>query len=267
MRVTDEQIIYASQNSKSAAEAARILGINYKTYKRRAEILGVFETNQGGAGITKTGRRMYDIDDYIFSNIDNETAYWLGFIAADGSVVSNTLKFMLQKQDIAMLENFKRFAKSDYPIGTCKSHYTDSEGTKYFDACYIKITSNQIVYDLAKFGIVQGKKYLDIDFLDYIPSEFKLDFLFGFFDGDGGVSLHNNRRLINIACNKKLSNSIIKILDCYDIKYSYIHKRDKIDVIFIGHSYYVNKFAQLYEDKTKIYPVMDRKLNKLLGKD
>lgn len=267
MRVTDEQIMYAAQNSRSAAEAARMIGINYKTYRDRASKLGVFTTNQGGAGLVKKRSRVYNIDDYVFSSIDHETAYWIGFIAADGSIVEKSLKFMLQYQDVEILERFKKFAKSDYPIGKCKSHYTDSDGTKYFDACYIKVTSNQIVNDLSKFGIVQGKKYLDIDFLYYIPDEFKLDFLFGFFDGDGGVLVNNNRRTINIACNKALSASIQKLLISIGIYSASVANRSTIDVIFIGNSSYVDIFTQLYKDRNEMYPVMSRKLKKLLRED
>tara|TARA_R110000782_G_C14551666_1_gene385044 strand:- start:64 stop:516 length:453 start_codon:yes stop_codon:yes gene_type:complete len=49
----DGKIIEAANSSSSASAAASVLGIRYSTYKKHAERLGVFKTNQSGRGISK----------------------------------------------------------------------------------------------------------------------------------------------------------------------------------------------------------------------
>ena len=48
----------------------------------------------------------------IFSSIQNqETAYWLGFLAADGSIFENKLVIGLSAKDTEHLEKFKVFQR------------------------------------------------------------------------------------------------------------------------------------------------------------
>lgn len=247
IKVTDEQIIWASNNSKSAAEASRLLGINYKTYKNHAIRLGVFTTNQSGKGESKNRSRKYNIDDSIFNKITNvEQAYWLGFIAADGSIVGNSLKFMLKADDANHLRKFLDFAKSDYPIGYCNSHYKSKDCTvHYFKACYIKVNSRKIVENLNNYGITQNKKYKNINFLNSIPDKFKMSFLCGLFDGDGSVGVYNGKPVITISINKATSYSIQNLLNTVGINYN-VQNRDNIDVIYIQSMHSINTFYNFY---------------------
>lgn len=259
MQVTDEQILQASINSISASEAARLLGINYKTYRSRASKLGVFKPNQGLKGVNKPKSRKYSVNDCAFDDISNEVAYWLGFIAADGSIVKNTLRFVLNRQDRNHLDRFMEFLNSDYTVHNHTAYYIDTDGIKHcFDACNCKITSEHIVETLSKYGIIQRKKYSDIDFLSYIPSEYKLDFVVGFFDGDGSVSTGSNS-CFTIACNKNLSYHIGSVLLSQGVIHRVSH-RETIDVIYITNKIGLNKFCQIYLSKSNMYPVLQRKL-------
>ncbi len=263
MKVSDSQIIYASQNSRSAAEAARMLGINYKTYRRRAEELGVFKTNQSLAGVSKPHARKHNINDDVFKVLDREGAYWLGFLAADGSVVDNKLKVVLKGEDKGHLVNMMKYMKSTYPVNDHTAYYTDENGKHEFPACNVHITSNEIVNTLKNYGIVQGKKYLDIDFLSYIPNEFKLDFIVGFFDGDGSVTTYTNKRQVcTIACNKRLAVSIKFILNMFDIDIN-VSERDAITVLSWTNEKSMYIFKQIYNDGSMVYPVLKRKLKQL----
>tara|TARA_Y100000004_G_C8909854_1_gene410435 strand:- start:601 stop:1098 length:498 start_codon:yes stop_codon:yes gene_type:complete len=53
--LTKNMILKSQENSKSAAEASRWLGVSYNTYKKWAQYYGVFEQhkNQEGIGIRK----------------------------------------------------------------------------------------------------------------------------------------------------------------------------------------------------------------------
>ncbi len=56
----DDKIILAAQTTSSASQAASQLGMRYSTYKRHAERLGVFKTNQAGKGIDKSKKVTVD---------------------------------------------------------------------------------------------------------------------------------------------------------------------------------------------------------------
>ena len=58
----DEKIIEASNSTGSASAAASKLGIRYSTYKKHAERLNVFKTNQSGKGIPKLTPAYLKID-------------------------------------------------------------------------------------------------------------------------------------------------------------------------------------------------------------
>jgi len=61
----------------------------------------------------------YKINDSVFSVIDNnEKAYWIGFLAADGYVdyKTNRIGLKLKLGDIKHLEKFKTFLNFSGPI-------------------------------------------------------------------------------------------------------------------------------------------------------
>ena len=60
----------AQKKSRSAAEAARLLGVSYNTYKKWAKIYGIFEDlkNPAGIGIRKVnpgGKKFHHLDDVL----------------------------------------------------------------------------------------------------------------------------------------------------------------------------------------------------------
>jgi hypothetical protein len=68
--ILESQILAAQEKSKSAAEAARTLGISYNTYKKYAKMYGIMERlkNPAGIGIDRKKHirnRSYHIEDLI----------------------------------------------------------------------------------------------------------------------------------------------------------------------------------------------------------
>lgn len=264
--VSDNEVIEASKNSRSARQAAILLNMPFSSYKRRAEKPGVYKTNQGLSGLTisektygkKSDCRFNAVNDNAFQTEIPEKYYWLGFIAADGSVVGDNLSFVLSKQDMETLERLKKFLDTTYEIHYHKSHYTDEDGiVHYFDAVNFKVKSKQIVSDLALYGIKQNKTYKNIDYLKFIPDKYKLDFIIGLFDGDGSVSIGNNTS-INIAVSKKCTESICEALKGSHIDTS-INNRDAIDVIYVRDKNSRHIFKDLCIKKYKEYGTMERK--------
>ena len=53
IKATDQEIVEIAKTSQSATQAAQRLGIQYGTYRVHALRLGVFKSNQSGAGTSK----------------------------------------------------------------------------------------------------------------------------------------------------------------------------------------------------------------------
>lgn len=70
--ISESQIKEAQSKAKSAAEAAKILGVSYNTYKKHAKIHGIFEDlkNPSGVGINKSFalRRTKNMSDEEWQN-------------------------------------------------------------------------------------------------------------------------------------------------------------------------------------------------------
>lgn len=122
----------------------------------------------------------------IFKTINNNnTAYWIGFLAADGSIHKNKNLLMigLSRKDREHLEKFKRFIGSDVEIKD--RDMTCSTNGKSYPSSLIHIYSKELIDDLSKYGIVANKSNQNIDFLEHMPELYKIYFILGYFDGDG----------------------------------------------------------------------------------
>lgn len=123
--------------------------------------------------------------DY-FSKIDSpDKAYWLGFLYTDGSVdhyrSTGRIRLQLQEQDRTILEQYKEDLCLDCSL---------IEDKRYNSICLsVEFTDEQIYQDLVNFGIIPNKTYEShhIPF-EKVPEEYKIDFLRGLFDGDGGLT-------------------------------------------------------------------------------
>lgn len=167
--------------------------------------------------------RKYNINENIFQSIDNENkAYWLGFILADGSVQIRKsgqaiLKLSLAIEDKDHLQKFLNFIESDMPI---KEYLVGNEAnTKKSKSCEITITSKKIVTDLGKLGIGPRKS-----FTVEIPSvreDLVRHLIRGIWDGDGSVLFKNRnnkypnyyRPEVQICGNKLVLDKINDIFE------------------------------------------------------
>ena len=67
--ISDDQIREAIQNSNTMSEAARLLGIEFRGFRQRADALGLYAPNRGGKGsdLPKRDMSVYSLED-IFAN-------------------------------------------------------------------------------------------------------------------------------------------------------------------------------------------------------
>lgn len=171
--------------------------LNIKTY----QVYYILEKTKTKRRSNKVNSRIYTADYSYFEEIDTqEKAYWLGFIAADGYLVSdrNQVGITLSTLDKSHLEKFKLAISSDYPINDYVHDTTYKKDTAY---SRIVITSEKMKSDLISHGILENKT-LDLDF-PKLSKDLEMHFIRGYFDGDGSIS-------------KTLSRS--KLLNEYQIK-------------------------------------------------
>ncbi len=135
--------------------------------------------------------RKYKLNENYFEQINTEDkAYWLGFIAADGCIVSCSkqtkslrLRINIHEKDEEYLIKFKKCIEGNMPIKKFKSN----KG-KRFESNQVKIdiNSNKLCEDLIKVG-VNFRKTFDLK-MPNVPYDLVVHFIRGYFDGDGCIS-------------------------------------------------------------------------------
>lgn len=122
----------------------------------------------------------------LFEQVDSaETAYWLGFLYADGSIRSgnrNEISLDLKEEDLDTIKAFHSFCKNNNKI---REHVIYRNG-KEFKSYVSSFSDKQVKENLIKLGCTP-KKSLTLNFPteQQVPSQFLYDFIRGYFDGDG----------------------------------------------------------------------------------
>ena len=168
------------KNGKSINFIAKELSISWDTVKRfllKEEISLNKNLNQF--------QKEQDLN-YLFEKIDNsETAYWLGFLYADGSIRSGTrneISLDLKEEDLETIEAFHSFCNNKNNI---REHIIKRNG-KEFKSYVSSFSNKKVKENLIKLGCTP-KKSLTLEFPseEQVPQEFLYDFMRGYFDGDG----------------------------------------------------------------------------------
>lgn len=204
---TDEQVAYIikkyCEENYSLSQLGKEFNCSYGTIKNL-----LHKHNIKSRGY----KNMYPRDEFYFNKIDNENkAYWLGFLYADGCVHSNNNEISINITDEDHIIKFKNEIKAfnhKYSI-TNDKRYKNAKTLYQFS-----IKDAQLHSDLIKWGCVPNKSLL-LNKIPNIPRDYVSHFIRGYFDGDG--SLHylkstNNYR-ISFVGTKDFLNDIQKELN------------------------------------------------------
>ena len=222
----------------------------------------------------RKGVRKHFFDENYFEKIDTEEkAYWLGFIAADGSIVKSSeynsyrLYINLSHEDYGHLEKFKN-AIGAYDIElqkyTSTSGFCNPNGTT---TSRIVLNSMKLCMDLAKYHIHQRKSY-DVEMPD-IENDLIPHYLRGLFDGDGSYyckyDIKNNRYRYSfeiVGASEKLLMQVQKYLLSMDIKTNVYHRKESNSIrLMSGSKQEILKLIDLLYSNAHIY--LDRKYEKI----
>lgn len=202
--------------------------------------------------------RKFTVNQKFFEQIDNEEkAYFLGLLMADGWVQGNLLGISLK--DIELVELFKKTIESNHitkPRKNCNGVPNQLQ---------LLIGSKKIVQDLAILGLIPNK-YKRTRISEKIPTDMIRHFIRGYFDGDGSIYINSRRNAAQIcSCSYEILQQIENILKNFNI----IRKEKKyINSIKNYHNFVINdrnevmKFFDYCYNNASIF--LQRKYNKFI---
>lgn len=136
------------------------------------------------------------INENSFSSYTKESAYWAGFLAADGNLRINNsgskcVRVYLSKTDYNHLLKFKKFLSSGHLVSISEK----------YDRCSFEFANSVIYSDLEKYYLLTPRKSLVLEYPN-IPAEVESHFIRGYMDGDGTIceSFSNKRSLTSSLC-------------------------------------------------------------------
>lgn len=213
---------------------------------------------------SKRNYKNLGIDHKFFEKIDTEEkAYLLGYLLADGNVYFNgsyKIRFCLAYQDIDILFKFKEILNLNSKILVRKRE--DRKNSQM--ECLLSWTSEKQFKDLSKYGIIPNKTLTTFFPIEKINKNVRNYFIRGLFDGDGCISVYNNKHALSFVGTYELITDLRKYLcdnlDIYFVKLSSRTKRNTVYQIMWSSKKDINKlFYFLYQDATVF---LDRKYQK-----
>lgn len=156
-------------------EIANVIGRTYGSVKSKAKRLGVH--------CKPKQREQTPVNHNFFKSWSSEMAYVLGYWFADGSITSlnpaHTYQFEITSKDYEHLVLLRDLMNSEHSI------YDKHDGSH----CLV-IGSKTIWKDVQYLGGKPAKSLIN-EFPD-VPQRFIRDFIGGYFDGDGSISVRKN---------------------------------------------------------------------------
>ena len=198
-----------------------------------------------------------NINSNIFEKIDNEEkAYWLGFLYADGHVSekNNRIELALKEDDLNHIIEFKSFMDSDHVIGKKIKKIGDKEYVSY----RIGFSNIKIKNDLVKLGCTPNKTHT-LKF-PKLKKSLVRHFIRGYFDGDGCVRKGTTTKItIEILGTDEFLKQMGNHFEVNNHIYSFKHS--KIKRFVVSGEKAIRILNYLYKDAT-IY--LERKYHKYL---
>lgn len=187
---TKKELDYIVENykDKSFHEIAKTIGRTKKAVSVKVSKMGLKKDPK------------YNFQTDFFQKIDNEEkAYWLGFIYADGYISFSKGRYVLgieiKNSDINHLKKFNKSIKGNLEIKS-RERVVGIYSTKCIMS-NIKINSKTFVSNLVGQGVTEKKSKTMI--FPKIDKKLINHFVRGYFDGDGSISIE--KRSNQLRCN------------------------------------------------------------------
>lgn len=141
-------------------------------------------------------QNMCSVPDF-FEVIDTaDKAYYLGLIMSDGyinkTIYNKEVGLALKSDDKYILDKLNSYVSPKKKV------------QKYRNSYKWHVISPKMYDDLGKYGIVENKSHFDMAYPN-IPKEFDNDFIRGYFDGDGCITIKSTGYIVvSIGSNSKI---------------------------------------------------------------
>lgn len=182
-------------------------------------------------GLHRISQDRYYINHNFFSEWNEASSYFIGFIMADGHISYGSNKWLslhIAKKDLCILEKLKMLMQYEGPIKFYKARKSKignhiSNGS---ESCELRINNAKIVLDLIDKGIPVDNKTFLADFPSDISKDMIRHFIRGLIDGDGSILIRNykNRKNKGLSIEIYGTEKIVRgvrdnvNIDCSDIK-------------------------------------------------
>lgn len=180
-----EEIIIKNYVDKKRGQAytAKMAGISINELKKYLKGKNIPIRDHNQATIAANQNKTYRKNEGFFKTQSADMAWILGFLASNGSIGKkrNTIKIGVAKKDREILEKIQKTIGVENKI----VDYTNSRG---FDCAEISWTSAEHKKDLAKYFITPQKTFTLKPPYE-LEKQFWIDYIRGYFDGDGSVNL------------------------------------------------------------------------------
>lgn len=193
------------------------------------------------------------INETVFDEWSEVSAYLLGVIAADGCVVDrpqgSCIAFCISAADTDWLENIAALF-GDLEVKRYTAHHKGIG--KEYETAQLKVNSRKLVEKVIRLGI-PPRKSLTLEF-PAIPQSFVHHFVRGYFDGDGSVYLKTSRSgnkhvQAAILGTKPFLEKIAEILIAIGYGDSYLRQDGNHYVLTLSNSANIHLFSEwLYRD-------------------
>lgn len=221
--VLDEPSICKDYETMSAYKIANKHGVS------DVVIYGVLKRNGVVRRTLSEAKKMnFSFNENFFDEINNEEkAYWLGFVAADGSLSSSPpkLRFGLAEKDRSSVEMFRDSVGSNHRI-----HDTQNGKNRI---SILALQSQNMIDSLSRYGIVANRK-TKFEWPKNLPSHLLRHFLRGYTDGDGcWRSSGKSKSWSVIGSLSFTSNCQNFLIDSIGISRNKLHKHQSSDLYYL----------------------------------
>lgn len=209
----NDQLIKDYQNGKSLAQCSREYRLSVKEIKKILNSNNIHIRTRQEQTVYTNKARAKKINHQYFDELTEEKAYYLGFIAADGSISKrdNEIKIALSSVDHYWLEELRTKMESERKV---KKSVTNNG----FEISSFQFSSEPIKNKLKEYSIVPNKTYTGITMKSLPTDSLKWAFFKGYFDGDGSFSWNKNTKqgTFKIASYKReILNEFKQLIEKY----------------------------------------------------
>lgn len=269
----EQAVINDYLSGKGQQSTGRPYGLTYSNVKYILNKNRIPVRNLQEATILRNeNQRAYSVDDNYFDIESSNMAYILGFLAADGSISKkgNSIKIGLSSKDKELLRKIQRELKIEKEI----FDYTTNKG---YDVSELAWTSKRHKQILATYNIVPQKTFsLKPPFK--LNEKYHLDYVRGYFDGDGSVNLianSNGRGQGNVrwqicSATKEILEWILNVLEkngipkvnileqqkksvLYYFQYSSISSRKIFHLLYKPNDLYLERKFKKFQEIVKLF--------------